>query len=433
MKKSILYKNVHVINPTHDFDADVLIIDGIIDCISEMDSLNIEVDEIIDCTGKYLIPAGIDPHVHLSLPTPAGLSCDDFVMGSKAAIGGGTGALIDFVTPKRGESLIEATKNRLKESLNSEVPIKLHVGITWWDASLDLEIERLRKDFGIKSFKVYLAYLDSIGINFNELKEVMKTVKKHGGVLAIHAEEGVLIDRLRHDFIQSAKTSSQYHVLSRPHESEFRAVEKVLLMVESTKCPTYFVHISTAESVQMIREAKAKGLPVYAETCPQYLLLDDSVYKKAFNESAAYIISPPLRKKEDQEALWAALKDGTLDCVATDHCPFTMEQKRFGVDDFTKIPNGAGGIYHRMGLMYTYGVLKNRISLQEWIRVCSSNAADIFSFEGFGSIEEGLSTPLVLWNPNIKAIIDKVNSFSNADMNIYEGFEILGQASFLKT
>jgi dihydropyrimidinase len=349
-------------------------------------------------------------------------------MGSKAAIAGGTGALIDFVTPKRGQSLIEATEARLKETEASSVPIKLHVGITWWDDSLDAEIEILIKDFGIKTFKVYMAYLDNIGLEVPEMHKAMESIAKHGGIMALHAELGIEILKLQYDFIQDGKTIAFYHQWSRPPYVEFEAVEKALLMVEFTKCPTYFVHLSTAESVQMIREAKAKGLPVYAETCPHYLLLDDQKYMGSFKEIAPYIMSPPLRPKKNQDALWAGLKDGTLDTISTDHCPFTMKQKSAGINDFTKIPNGVGGIYHRMGLIYTYGVLENRISLNECIKLCSSNAAEIFDFENYGNIEEGEDAPVFIWNPEPEEVIGDTHPYSNADTNLYKGLKIKGKA-----
>lgn len=422
----LLIKNIEIINPDRTFKADVLF-DG--DKIVQISENGIQSEaNVYDGTGKYLIPAGIDPHVHLALPTPAGPSCDDFEMGSKAAIAGGTGALIDFVTPKRGQSLIEATKARLKETEASSIPIKLHVGITWWDDSLDAEIQTLIKDFGIKTFKVYMAYLDVIGLEVPQMHKAMESIAKHGGIMALHAELGIEILKLQYDFIQDGKTIAFYHQWSRPPYVEFEAVEKALLMVEFTKCPIYFVHLSTAESVQMIREAKAKGLPVYAETCPHYLLLDDEKYIGPFREVAPYIMSPPLRPKKNQDALWAGLKDGTIDTISTDHCPFTLQQKSAGINDFTKIPNGVGGIYHRMGLIYTYGVLENRISLNEWIKLSSSNAAEIFDFENYGKIEEGKDEPVFIWDPEPEEVIGDSHPFSNADTNVYKDLKIKGKA-----
>lgn len=422
---SLLIKNITIVNPDNSFKANVLFDDGSIVQISDRPiESNVKV---YDGTGKYLIPAGIDPHVHLALPTPAGPSCDDFLLGSRAAVAGGTGALIDFVTPKRGQSLIEATKERQKEAEASEIPVKLHVGITWWDDGLDAEIESLINDYGIRTFKVYMAYLDSIGLEVPDIHKAMKSIAKHGGIMALHAELGIEIMKLQYEFRQKGRLAAFNHPWTRPANVEYEAVQKALMMVEFTKCPTYFVHISTAESVQMIREAKAKGLPVYAETCPQYLLLDDEKYNGVFNQVAPYIMSPPLRRKEDQEALWDGLKDGTIDTVATDHCPFTLKQKAVGKDDFMKIPNGAGGIYHRMGLLFTYGVLEGRLSMEEWVKVCSSNAAEIFDFNEFGKIEEG-RVQAFIWNPEPEELIGDTHPYSNADINAFSGLKIKGKA-----
>ena len=422
----LLIKNIKIINPDSAVKADVLFEGEKIIKISET---ALESDgKVFDGKGKYLIPAGIDPHVHLALPTHAGPSCDDFLLGSRAALAGGTGALIDFVTPARGQSLIEATEARLKEAEASEIPVKLHVGITWWDDSLDAEIESLIKDYGIKTFKVYMAYLDNIGLEVPQMHQAMKSIAKHGGIMALHAELGIEIMKLQYEFMQKDRLAAFNHPWTRPPEVEFDAVQKALMLVEFTKCPTYFVHISTAESVQMIREAKAKGLPVYAETCPQYLLLDDEKYNGPFSQVAPYIMSPPLRSKENQAGLWEGLKDGTLDTVATDHCPFTLEQKKLGFDDFTKIPNGAGGIYHRMALLFTYGVLEGKLTLNEWVKVCSSNAANIFGFKNFGKIEEGKDVPVFVWDPEPEEIIGETHAYSNADINAYKGMRIKGKA-----
>ncbi len=422
---SVLVRNIEIVNPDRIFWADVLFEDETIVKISE-DSIESEA-KVYDGTGKLLIPAGIDPHVHLSLPTHAGPSCDDFKTGSRAAIAGGTGALIDFVTPERGQSLIEATEARLKEAKVSEVPVKLHVGITWWDDSLDAEIESLIKDYGIKTFKVYMAYLDNIGLEVCDLHKAMKSIAAHGGIMALHAELGHEIAKIQHDFIETGRTAAFNHPWSRPAYCEFDAVEKALFYVSATQCTTYFVHISTAESVQLIRKAKAEGLPVYAETCPQYLLLDDEKYNGAFKDVAVFIMSPPLRPKENIDALWDALKDGTIDTVGTDHCPFTMKQKLHGYSDFTRIPNGAGGIYHRMALMYTYGVLNGDLTLGEWVQICSSNAAKIFEFNEFGKIEEG-NTKAVIWDPEAEERIGDTHPYSHADINAFSGLKIKGKA-----
>ncbi|MEI8201566.1 MAG: amidohydrolase family protein [Bacteroidota bacterium] len=234
-------------------------------------------------------------------------------------------------------------------------------------------------------------------------------------------------------FVKEGKTEPRYHALSRPAHTEADSVGKVMDLVRTTGCKTYIVHSSTAGAIEHIRKAKAEGLPVYGETCPQYLLLEDSAYEKPSIEALKYVISPPLRKKADQQALWEGIADGTIDTLATDHCPFnTHGQKDRGLNNFTRIPNGAGGIEFRMALLYTYGVLAKRITMQQFVALTSSNAARIFGlFPQKGSIEVGSDADLVLWNPDSASVISAQHQQQRCDSNIYEGFEIKGKAEMV--
>lgn len=425
---TIVLQNTGIISENAIESRDVLMKDGVIISVKPAGSIP-EGDFILDYSGKYLIPAGIDPHVHMQLPTPAGPSCDDFLNGSLAAIAGGTYAMIDFVTPGRNESLIKALENRLREVAQSKIPVKLHVGITRWDEEVSRDIEICMKKFGICSFKVYLAYRDTIGIDFDTLREIMLRIASLEGIIAVHAEEGDKIKQLQAGFISEGKTTPEYHAKSRPPGTEYGAIAKVIELVKETNCQTYIVHVSTALATEIIRNAKIQGLPVFAETCPHYLLLDESKYRAPFVQSAGFIISPPLRTLCDQEALWQGLADGTFDTVATDHCPFHYHQKAAGKDDFTKIPNGAGGIEYRLPLLYTYGVLQNRITLQQWLKLTSMNAARIFGFENWGAIRPGAKTDsLLIWDPGVKSVITASESVQTCDTCIYEGIAITGKA-----
>lgn len=426
---STLIKNCTIINPDSTFGADVFIRNYIVETIAAPGTLDVNAVKTIDGTGQYLIPAGVDPHVHLSLPTPAGPSCDDFEIGGAAALTGGTGAMVDFVTPARGESLIEALENRIDETIRSLIPVKLHVGITWWSPDVAAEVQKCIEEYDIKSFKVYLAYRNTIGLSYEELKDVMRCIKYHDAIVAVHAEEGDRIQEMQDQFVIDGKLEPKYHALSRPADTEYNAVKKVIDLVRETGCKTYLVHLSTAESVQLVREAKKEGLPVFAETCPQYLLLDESVYYQYAHRVFPYIISPPIRGEADRDELWKGLADGTIDCVSTDHCPFTLRQKMTGRHDFTKIPNGAGGLRYRMGLLFTYGVMQNRISLQQWVQLTSTNAARLFGFDDFGFVKEGINCQLMLWKPDFKDIISFKDSFTNADISIYNDFEMFGDPS----
>jgi dihydropyrimidinase len=244
----------------------------------------------------------------------------------------------------------------------------------------------------------------------------------------VHCEEGDNILQKQKAFLKQGKTQPIYHSLSRPAETESESVRKVIDLCRETGCRTYIVHTSTAKSIEYIRAAKKEGLPVFCETCPQYLLLDESVYLTPLPYSLKYVISPPLRSKFDQESLWAALADGTLDIISTDHCPFnTFGQKDLGIDDFTKIPNGAGGIENRLALLYTFGVLTQKISLQKFVELTTANAARIFNLNPKkGMVTVGADADLVLWNPEEESVISVKNQFQNCDSNIYEGFKIKG-------
>ncbi len=389
--------------------------------------------QIIDASGKYIFPGGIDPHVHFELPTPAGPSCDNFLSGSRAAIAGGTSYFIDFVTPDRGQSLKEALAIRQKEAAKSLLECSLHMGITWFDETIPEQMRWCVEEAGIRSFKAYLAYKGSIGIEYHELEQLMVAAAGLNALMLVHCEEGDLILQKQQEFLEQGKTAPLYHSLSRPPETESESVKKVVDLCRKTGCRTYIVHTSTAQSLEFIRQGKREGLPIYCETCPQYLLLDESVYQLPELESLKYIISPPIRSKQDQDAVWLALQDGTVDVISTDHCPFnTFGQKDQGLHDFTKIPNGAGGVEHRMALLYTYGVLTGKISLQQFVALTSTNAARIFGlYARKGEIAVGSDADLVIWDPESISSISAKTNVQTCDEDIFEGKKIQGKTCML--
>ena len=429
----LLIINGTIINSDSVFESDISVSEGVIKEIGHLNPINFPGYKIIDAKGKYIFPGGIDPHVHLELPTPAGPSCDDFMSGSKAAIAGGTTFLIDFVTPTRGQSLMNALASRLKESNKCLVDYTLHMGITWFDETIPEQMEWCVNEVGIRSFKAYLAYKGSIGIEYNELEQVMKKAALLNATVLVHCEEGDVILKNQKQFISEGKTQPLYHALSRPAEVESESVRKVIDICSKTGCKTYIVHTSTAKSIEYIRAAKEEGLPLFCETCPQYLMLDESVYTKPLPDSLKYVISPPIRPKSDQDALWIAVADGTMDVISTDHCPFnSFGQKDVGLNDFTKIPNGAGGVENRLELLFTYGVLANKISLPQFVGLTSTNASRIFGlYPQKGSIIKGTDADLIIWNPQVKSVISVKNQLQQCDSNIYEGFEIKGKAEYV--
>ncbi|HPQ33293.1 MAG TPA: dihydropyrimidinase [Tenuifilaceae bacterium] len=425
----LLIKNPTIVTSARTFQADVLVENGIIKAVGENLILNLL--NIIDAEGKFLFPGGIDPHVHMHLPTPAGFSADGFLSGSKSALRGGTTTLIDFVTPNRGQSLVDALNIRIEEAKNSVIDYTFHVSPVEWRETTEQEIRECVK-LGFPSFKVYMAYKSSVGLNYDVLEKVLTAVAAAGGMVTVHAELGDEIDILRSKFCEEGKTVPLYHPLSRPPHTESEAVKRIIEMAGAASCPLYIVHVSTKESLTHIKEAQENGQKVFAETCPHYLLLNDSVFQGNFDETSKYVLSPPLRKKEDSQALWNAISDGIVQTIGTDHCPFSLNQKKFGLNDFRKIPNGAGGVEHRLELLFTYGVLKNKISFNRFVDVTSTGPAKIFGlYPNKGEIAEGSDADLVIWNPNIENVISAKTHLSRCDQNIFESFPIKGFPEFV--
>jgi len=423
----LLIKNGTIVNSDRIFEADIFLRNRKIETIAP----NIQVEnqniQTIDASGKLIFPGGIDPHVHLQLPTPAGLSSDDFYSGSRTALFGGTTTIIDFVTPHHGQSLTEALEARKLEASKSLITTRFHVSPVEWRPSTEGEILDCIQNYNIRSFKCYMAYKNSIGLDDDTLFKVMKVVGKAGGIVTIHCEDGDEIEKLRTKYFDEALPAPEAHVKSRPPELEAKAVKKAIELAAKANCPIYIVHVSSAKSLQLIKAAKQAGQAVFAETCPQYLLLDQSEYFGDFEKSVAFVMSPPLRDKEDNLALWQGLANGAVSTVGTDHCPFKLSQKMAGKDDFRKIPNGAGGIEHRMALLYTYGVLENKIDLKKFVEITSTNAAKIFGlYPQKGVIADGADADLIIWNPETENTISTKTHHQNCDLNIYEGFKTKG-------
>jgi dihydropyrimidinase len=434
MMKDLLIQHGTIITSEKTFLSDILVSGGKIFSIGENLSHNKDT-EIIDASGKYIFPGAIDPHVHFDLPTPAGPSSDNFETGSIAGIYGGTTSFIDFVTPRKKESLITALESRLKDAENSKSDFGFHMSITSWSKNIAKEMEICVKQYGITSFKCYMAYKGVIGIEEDELFEVMKKAASLQALVTVHCEIGDEIIRLQKMFLSDGENSPEYHALSRPSAVEAESVKHVIALAQRANCPVYIVHTSAKESVEIITNAQQKGQSVFSETCPQYLLLDDSVYKLPLPESMKYVISPPMRKEEDQKALWEGLKNNSIQTIATDHCPFNLiGQKDVGLHNFARIPNGAGGIEHRLALLYTFGVLKKKISLNKFVALTSTNAAKIFGlYPQKGEIAIGSDADLLIWNPETENIISSKTHHQHCDSNIFEGFKTTGSAEYVIT
>lgn len=427
----LLIKQGKIVTSDKTYISDILCVDGVISEIGE--NLNPEnIDQKIDASGYLILPGGIDPHVHMHLPTNAGYSSDDFFTGSKAAIFGGTTTIIDFVTPHKGQSLTKALEERKDEASSAVIDYSFHVSPIEWKSTSEEEIRICIQEKGITSFKMYMAYKNSIGLEDEDILRVMKIVGKYGGIVTMHCELGDEIEELRDSFAKERKLSPFYHPLSRPTKLESRAVNKAIKLAGQANCSLYIVHVSAKKSIKHINRAQKKGQRVFAESCPQYLLLDDSKYIGDFKETAPFVLSPPLRKLNDIKALWSAINKKSIQTIGTDHCPFMMKQKNIGENDFRIIPNGAGGVEHRLTLLFTYGVKSNKITLNEFVNITSTNAAKIFGlYPQKGEIAVGSDADLLVWNPNQNNTISVKSHHQNCDSNIYEGIKSIDAPQYI--
>ncbi len=428
--KNILIKSGTLVNATGKTRADIFIEDNKIKYISE--NINLHAERIIDAKDKLIMPGGVDPHVHFDLPTFVGNTADDFVSGSKAALHGGTTTVIDFVSPAKGEFLVEALIKRQKESQAALCNVFLHVTPSWWGEKTAHEIETCIKNFNIKSFKLYMAYKKGIGVNDDIILKTMNIAAKNDAIVTLHCENDELIEYHRQIFVSQQKTSPKYHALSRPPEAEKEAIDRAILYSKTTNCTIYIVHVSSKMGIERIAQAQKEGVKIIAETCPHYLLLDDSLYNNDFQTAAKFVLSPPLRKQEDNLALWEAINSGVIQTIGTDHCSFNIKgQKDFGKNDFTKIVNGAGGVEHRIELLYTYGVLTNKISINKMVEIVCENPAKIFNIKNKGYLKEGFDADLIIWDTNYEKTISIKNHKQQCDNNIYEGTKTRGRAEIV--
>ncbi|KJR48885.1 Dihydropyrimidinase [Desulfosporosinus sp. I2] len=389
-------------------------------------------DQAIDVDGCFLFPGGIDPHTHFDLPMGTFSTSDDFFTGSKAALLGGTTTILDFATQFKRESLKEALGNwHAKAEGKCYVDYGFHMAITDWNQQISREITDLVQLEGVPSFKLYMAYKNTLQVDDGALLQALRRAGESGALVCVHCENGDVIEDLVHEAIAQGNTSPKYHPLTRPPEAEEEATVRVITLAQIANAPVYIVHLTNQGALQAVANAKLKGNEVYAETCPQYLLLDNSYYDLEGFNSAKYVISPPLRPIENQKTLWSGLRTGVLDVVATDHCAFNYKgQKELGLNDFSKIPNGAPGVETRMGLLYTYGVMAGKLSISEFVALTSTNAAKLFGlFPRKGTIAPGSDADLIVWDPRISSVITVDSLHQHVDYTPYEGFKQIGQAT----
>jgi len=385
-------------------------------------------EEIVDASGQLVLPGGVDPHVHMSLPVAGTVSSDNFETGTAAALAGGTTTIIDFVHPERGQDFFEALAARKQEAAIAVADYGFHMAVTWWGDQTAEWIARCVQQEGISSFKLYMAYLDVVGLGDGDIVRTLDAISRLEALAIVHAEHGEIIEHLRDKLFAEGKIGPESHPRSRPPEAEGEATNRIATLAHLTGAPVYVVHVTCQPAVAALRAAESHGWPVTGETCPQYLLLDESVYKKPDFEGAAYVIAPPIRSKEDQEALWQALANGTLRAVGTDHCPFNFEgQKELGRDDFRLIPGGAAGVEHRLSLLFSHGVGQGRIDLHRFVELVSTEPAKIFGlYPRKGTIAVGSDADLVVWDPTVTTTISARTHHHRCDRSIFEGFEVTG-------
>ncbi|MBK7639841.1 MAG: dihydropyrimidinase [Bacteroidetes bacterium] len=424
---SILIKNGRIITAADDYIADIFIENEKIVAIGK--NLDFEAEQTIDASNKLVFPGGIDPHVHLDMPFMGTYSSDNYETGTRAALFGGTTMVIDFILQTQGKSLYDALNEwKGRSDGNAVGDYSFHMAVTDFNENTKAEIKDMVEKEGITSFKTFMAYKGALMIDDRQMVGLMNEVKACGGMVTTHATNGDMIDFLVAKHKSEGKLSPLYHYISQPEVTESEASGRFADMADYTGVNAYIVHMTCEGALNHIRDATKRNQKVYAETCIQYLVLDASLYDKGF-ESAKWVMSPPLREKKDQETLWAGINQGLVQVVATDHCPFNWEQKKMGENDFSKIPNGHPAIEHRMELLFSEGVVKNKISLNKFVEVSSTNAAKIFGmYPQKGTIGIGSDADIVIFDPNEKHTISVNSHHMNVDYSAYEGWEITGKS-----
>jgi dihydropyrimidinase len=423
---SILIKNGQVVTASESYIADVYTESEKIVAIGK--DLKYSADKVIDASGKLVFPGGIDPHVHLDMPFMGTKSSDDYETGTRAALHGGTTMVIDFILQTQGDTLHNALRTWQQKSKGKSIgDYSYHMAVTDFNDKVAKEVVQMIEDEGISSFKTFMAYKGALMIDDGQMVQLMKVVKKHGGLVTVHATNGDMIDSLIAKNRAEGNVSPLYHYLSQPEVTEAEASARFADMLHYTDCPGYIVHMTCEGALNAVRKATQRNQKVFVETCTQYLVLDASLYENDF-EGAKWVMSPPLREKKDQIALWSGINQGLVQVVGTDHCPFMWEQKKMGKDDFSKIPNGHPAIEHRMELLFSEGVNKGKISLTKYVEISSTNAAKIFGmYPRKGTIAIGSDADIVIFDPNKKHTISVQTHHMNCDYSGYEGMTVTGK------
>jgi dihydropyrimidinase len=416
-----------VVNADRAFRADVLCYGDKIVAVGE----GLEAPpsaKVIDAGGQYVIPGGIDPHTHMNLPFMGTVTQDDFYTGTAAGLAGGTTTIMDFVIPAPRQNLIEAYHQWRGWAQKSAGDYTFHVAITWWDETVHRDMEILVREHGVNSFKHFMAYKNAIMADDETLVKSFRRSLELGAMPTVHAENGELVYQLQQDLLKKGLTGPSSHPLSRPPAVEAEAANRAIAIADVLNTPVYIVHVSCAESLDAITRARANGQRVYGEALAGHLVIDDSVYQSEdLDFAAGHVMSPPFRSKHHQSALWHGLQSGNLHTTATDHCTFCAAQKAAGKDDFTKIPNGCGGVEDRMSVVWDAGVNSGLLTPSEFVKVTSTNAAQIFNmYPRKGVIAVGADADIVVWDPEGTRTISSLTQFAKGGFNVFEGRTVRG-------
>ena len=428
---STVIRNGTVVTADLSYSADVLVDNGVITDIGD----NLSGGTELDASDCYIMPGGIDPHVHLEMPFMGTYSSDDFESGTRAGLSSGTTMVVDFCLPNQGESLLDAIQRWDNKSTRANCDYSFHMAVTWWGEQVFNDMKTVVQDRGINTFKHFLAYKGALMVNDDELFSSFNRLSELGATAMVHAENGDVVAEMTAKLMAEGNTGPEAHAYSRPSQVEGEATNRAIMIADMAGVPLYVVHTSCEEAHEAIRRARQNGKRVWGEPLIQHLTLDESEYFNSdWDHAARRVMSPPFRNKKHQESLWAGLMSGSLSVVATDHCAFTTEQKRSGVGDFSKIPNGTGGLEDRMPMLWTHGVETGRLTPNEFVAVTSTNIAKILNcYPRKGAVLVGADADLVVWDPKKEKTIQASSQQSSIDYNVFEGHHVKGLPRFTLT
>ena len=426
---SMIIKNGTLVTASRSYTADIKISQGKIVAISDSipRSSGGDAETVVDASDCFVMPGGIDPHTHLDMPFMGTSSADDYESGTRAGLAGGTTMVVDFCIPARDQPLMEALEDWQRRSTKAVADFSWHMCITYWSEKVAEDMAKVVSR-GVNSFKHFMAYKGALMVDDEEMFSSFLRCAELGAIPLVHAENGEVVAALQQQFLARGWTGPEAHAASRPPDVEGEATNRAILIAKTAGVPLYIVHTSSIPAHEAIQRARALGQRVYGEPLIQHLILDESEYANpSWEHAARRVMSPPFRDKSHQEDLWNGLRAGSLQVVATDHCAFTTEQKRIGRNDFTRIPNGTGGLEDRMPLLWTHGVNSGRLTMNEFVAVTSTNSARILNmYPRKGAIEIGSDADLVVWDAKAEKTITAANQQSVIDYNVFEGYAVKG-------